>query len=1284
MSRAQFGALALGLCCCTPSAFAGAFIFSENTGLPVDVILHPTGYTGTGGTLTNTVCLNTSILPSGVSADTVEATLLKALRTMNRQRAVTRNLAPFGSNNDVANSAQLDYESTLVHELGHCVGLAHPNLATESGLSDPDRNSTQARSGTNASFDIDDGADNLMGSRDDLRGDDVNRYWFRIGSNDPMAFPSIIDPNTFTLNLGSLPGGHSFAANGDRSVLAALGYANTESAMQQGQTNDEVQRRLTFEDLATLRIGMAGLDRTQGTADDYTLELQYVGRTTSRSCDITVEFNSDGSFAFCSLSAFFVGSSSHLRATNAYVSMSDSTNWYFSQSENTQISGGTSPASPAQGVSTTVNVAVDRLSSAMTGTPSGSFEATLAGGSCSGTLSASDADTSAGSCALTPTQIGSQTLNLLYLGDLGFDASESSVAVTVTSAAPTVSFGSVSPSPSTVGQSYTVPITVSGSSGTPTGTVSVSDGSVGCSITLSGGSGSCSLASTTAGSKTLTATYSGDGTYSSAANTRAHTVNQATPTVSITADTPDPSVVGQSYSIAVTVSGAGVTPTGTVSISDGGSPCVATLSGGSGSCNLTSSTSGVKTLTATYQGDANYTTASDTEAHTVNGATPTVAITSDTPDPSAVGQSYTVSFTVSGSVGTPTGEVTVSDGASSCNGSLSAGSGSCALASTTTGSKTLTASYAGDAAYTSGSDTEAHTVSKATPSVSITSDTPDPSALGAAYTVAVSVSGAGATPGGTVSISDGTDSCDATLSAGSGSCALSSTTAGSKTLTASYAGDDNYLSANGTATHTVNKGSPTVAITGDTPDPSAVTAAYTVTVAVSGSGVVPSGTVSISDGTGSCNATLSGGSGSCALSSESVGSLTLTASYPGDANYNAGSDTEPHTVQKAPAVVSITSDAPDPSAVGQPYTIAVSVSGSAGAASGSVAISDGNVGCNAVLSGGSGSCQISSTSLGLKTLSASYSGDDRYLSGIDTESHTVVLASPIVTITDDAPDPSEVGAPFTVSVSVNGSAGAGTGSVQISDGEVSCNAVLAAGSGSCALTPTSLGLRTITASYSGSAIYAAGSDTESHIVNAATSTTRIESVDPSAPELGDEIEVTVEVSGTAGTPGGSVAISLDGDNCTATLSSGSGSCRLSAQQVGSRTLQASYAASDVYASSSDSVALPVSQATSALSILSVQPDPALLGLPYSIDVEVARAGIAASGSVSLSDGEDSCIATLVSGTGSCSLTPSAPGPRTVQASYAGDARFAAASASRAIQVISAASFIFADGFEAEP
>ena len=131
-----------------------------------------------------------------------------------------------------------------------------------------------------------------------------------------------------------------------------------------------------------------------------------------------------------------------------------------------------------------------------------------------------------------------------------------------------------------------------------------------------------------------------------------------------------------------------------------------------GSCALTSTTTGAKTLTASYLGDANYATdLSAGVAHTVSAATTTTTITSHTPNPSVVGQQISVSVTVTSGFGTPTGSVTVDDGTESCTiAALSGGAGSCNFRPTTSGTKTLTASYAGDATHGVSSGTTSHQV----------------------------------------------------------------------------------------------------------------------------------------------------------------------------------------------------------------------------------------------------------------------------------------------------------------------------------------------------------------------------------------------------------------------------------------------------------------------------------------------------------------------------------------------------------------------------------------------
>ncbi len=73
-----------------------------------------------------------------------------------------------------------------------------------------------------------------------------------------------------------------------------------------------------------------------------------------------------------------------------------------------------------------------------------------------------------------------------------------------------------------------------------------------------------------------------------------------------------------------------------------------------------------------------------------------------------MGQSYAVSYSVTSSSGTPTGSVTVSDGSSSCTGTVAAGT--CIMASTTPGTKTITVAYAGDGHFAPRTKTATHVV----------------------------------------------------------------------------------------------------------------------------------------------------------------------------------------------------------------------------------------------------------------------------------------------------------------------------------------------------------------------------------------------------------------------------------------------------------------------------------------------------------------------------------------------------------------------------------------------
>jgi hypothetical protein len=126
---------------------AGTFIFADEVN-GVNVITHPTGYTGAGGDVIVTVGIN----PASPYANEMEISVRNIIDTFNRLMPTTGNLR-FGGDNNIP-SGQVDFESTALHQVGHCLGLGHPNLSTESGLIGADQNYTKSTRGINNNFEL--------------------------------------------------------------------------------------------------------------------------------------------------------------------------------------------------------------------------------------------------------------------------------------------------------------------------------------------------------------------------------------------------------------------------------------------------------------------------------------------------------------------------------------------------------------------------------------------------------------------------------------------------------------------------------------------------------------------------------------------------------------------------------------------------------------------------------------------------------------------------------------------------------------------------------------------------------------------------------------------------------------------------------------------------------------------------------------------------------------------------------------------------------------------------
>jgi VCBS repeat-containing protein len=228
--------------------------------------------------------------------------------------------------------------------------------------------------------------------------------------------------------------------------------------------------------------------------------------------------------------------------------------------------------------------------------------------------------------SLAVTQAGTDyTLTALASGLV----SATSSLFNVTQGATTIAITTRNPATSFPGQNVTVAYDINitaPAAGGLTGSVTVSDGTTSCTGGINAGSGvgSCTLAFPDAGTHSLTATYSGNANFQGSASAAVdYTVNKATTNLSITGDTPDPSTVGVPVTVHWNLTSAGTTPpSGNVTVSASASEtCSAPAALGAGSCDLTLTQAGARTITASYPGDANYNAPSNAQtSHAVQAA----------------------------------------------------------------------------------------------------------------------------------------------------------------------------------------------------------------------------------------------------------------------------------------------------------------------------------------------------------------------------------------------------------------------------------------------------------------------------------------------------------------------------------------------------------------------------------------------------------------------------------------------------------------------------------------
>lgn len=137
-----------------PRVYSGAFRFSDLMG--VDVVTHPRGYNGAGGT----VRVSIGIDPTSTHAGEMVQSIQNVVDTINALVPTVGNL----HGGTRALKGRYDFESVALHEVLHSLGLDHPNVGNKSGRGS-ERNYTAATKGRNRGLDLNSGRDGVIGSK---------------------------------------------------------------------------------------------------------------------------------------------------------------------------------------------------------------------------------------------------------------------------------------------------------------------------------------------------------------------------------------------------------------------------------------------------------------------------------------------------------------------------------------------------------------------------------------------------------------------------------------------------------------------------------------------------------------------------------------------------------------------------------------------------------------------------------------------------------------------------------------------------------------------------------------------------------------------------------------------------------------------------------------------------------------------------------------------------------------------------------------------------------------
>ena len=628
-----------------------------------------------------------------------------------------------------------------------------------------------------------------------------------------------------------------------------------------------------------------------------------------------------------------------------------------------------------------------------------------------------------------------------------------------------------------------------------------------------------------AGTHAIIATYGGNTNYAGSSSSAFGEVINTTATTTTLNASANPVVAGQTetFTTAVTSATGGI-PTGTVSFKDGSAVIGTGTLNAQGIATFSSTTLAVGThiITAVYSGDGNYLASTSATVTVVVQLAPTTTSLATSANPSLVGQSLTLTATVTSITANPTGNVNFMDGATLLS-SVAVNAAGTAVYTTSTltfGTHALTAVYVGDSIHAASTSAVVNEQIVETAPETLTSSA-NPATSGTNVTFTATVAGQnGVVPTGQVTFSDGTTGL-ATVAMTNGSAATTTNAlaVGTHSIAASYAGDTNYAAATVTITQTITNANTQIALSASA-NPATYSLPVSLTAVITSNGGVATGTVTFTDGAATVGTATLDATGTATLTTSSLapGTHAIVANYAGDGKAGASVSAPLTLVVKELTQTALTSSA-NPATTLNPVTFTATVTNAGvGVPTGNVTFTDGSTTLGTAALNGSGVATLIVPSLtaGTHTITANYSGDGANFSSASTAlTETVNLRPTTTSLTGIPTDPANPNEVTLIAVVAGNGTPPPSGTVTFTTGGITLGSATVGATGVATL-PIFLqqSSETITATYSGDTSYAT-SASDPTVISTGTATQFSINVTPPNATLVSKQRVVVTVTLTS-------------------------------------------------------------------------------------------------------------------------------------------------------------------------